>query len=97
MSVSDQQVTPRVGAALLRDLESRIDVSTSGHELIDVDSPFTLDIFGRIPQATSEDVAAAVLRLPGTRHGFGEPDGDTFDPEALTSPGSTPLIFSRNS
>ncbi len=62
MAVRDQQLTPRVGAALLRDLESRIDVPVAGHDLIDVDSPFTLEVIGRIPQATAEDVDAAVAR-----------------------------------
>ncbi|MDP9494781.1 MAG: succinic semialdehyde dehydrogenase [Actinomycetota bacterium] len=62
MTVRDQQVTPRVGAALLREFESRIDVPTTGREMIDVDSPFNLDVIGRIPQATPEDVVAAVDR-----------------------------------
>jgi carboxymethylenebutenolidase len=30
-----------------------------------------------------EDLEVEVIRHPGTRHGFGEPDGDTFDPEAF--------------
>ena len=62
MAVRDQQLTPRVGAGLLRDLESRIDVPLADHEMIDVDSPFTLDVIGRIPQATAGDVDAAVAR-----------------------------------
>jgi succinate-semialdehyde dehydrogenase/glutarate-semialdehyde dehydrogenase len=60
MAVRDQQLTPRVGAALLRDLESRIDVPVANHEMIDVGSPFTLEIIGQIPQATAADVDAAV-------------------------------------
>jgi len=62
MAVRDQQVTPRVGAALLRELEALIDVPVTGRQMIDVDSPFTLDIIGRVPQATAEDVVAAVER-----------------------------------
>jgi succinate-semialdehyde dehydrogenase/glutarate-semialdehyde dehydrogenase len=62
MAVRDQKLTPRIGAALFRDLESRIDVPVVDHELIDVDSPFTLEIIGRVPQATSEDVYAAAAR-----------------------------------
>jgi carboxymethylenebutenolidase len=30
-----------------------------------------------------EDLDVEVVRQPGTRHGFGEPDGDTFDPIAF--------------
>jgi len=62
MAVRDQQVTPRVGAALLRDLEARVDVPVTGREMIEVDAPFTLEVIGRIPQATPQDVAVAVER-----------------------------------
>ncbi|MEX1124447.1 MAG: succinic semialdehyde dehydrogenase [Acidimicrobiia bacterium] len=62
MAIRDQEVTPRVGAALLRDLEARVDVPVTGREMIEVDSPFTLDVIGRIPQATPEDVTGAVER-----------------------------------
>lgn len=30
-----------------------------------------------------EELAVDVVRYPGTRHGFSEPDGDTFDPETF--------------
>ena len=30
-----------------------------------------------------EDLDVEVIRHPVTRHGFGEPDGDTFDPQAF--------------
>jgi dienelactone hydrolase len=30
-----------------------------------------------------EDLDVDVERIPGTRHGFAEPDGDTYDPEAF--------------
>ena len=30
-----------------------------------------------------EDLDVEVIRHPDTKHGFGEPDGDTFDPEAF--------------
>jgi carboxymethylenebutenolidase len=30
-----------------------------------------------------EELDVEVVRHPGTRHGFGEPDGDTFDPGAF--------------
>ena len=30
-----------------------------------------------------EELDVEVIRHPGTRHGFGEPDGDTFDPGAF--------------
>ena len=62
VAVRDQQVTPRVSSGLLRDLELRVDLPPTDHEMIEVDSPFTLDVIGRIPQATPEDVAAAVER-----------------------------------
>jgi carboxymethylenebutenolidase len=30
-----------------------------------------------------EDLPVEVVRYPGTRHGFSEPDGETFDPETF--------------
>ena len=30
-----------------------------------------------------EELPVEIVRYPGTRHGFSEPDGDTFDPEAF--------------
>jgi dienelactone hydrolase len=30
-----------------------------------------------------EELDVEVVRHPGTRHGFAEPDGDTFDPTAF--------------
>lgn len=56
------RLTPRVTVEHLRDLASRVDVPGEGHQLIEVDSPFTLDVIGHIPQATAEDMAAAVER-----------------------------------
>ncbi len=55
-------LTRRVGSTLLRDLETRIDVPTEGRATIAVDSPFTLEVIGHIPQATADDVVEAVQR-----------------------------------
>ncbi len=68
--VEDQMLTPRVGSSLLRGLEARIDVPIEGRETIDVDSPFTLEVIGRIPQATDQDVAAAVARARAAQPGW---------------------------
>ena len=40
-----------------------------------------------------EDLDVQVLRHPGTRHGFGEPDGDTFDPGAFDAAWQEVLAF----
>ena len=40
-----------------------------------------------------EDLDVQVLRHPGTRHGFGEPDGDTFDPGAFDAAWHEVLAF----
>lgn len=40
-----------------------------------------------------EDLAVDVIRYPGTRHGFCEPDGDTFDPEAFEEAWERSLDF----
>ncbi len=42
-----------------------------------------------------EDLDVRVERHPGTRHGFGEPDGDTFDPAAFDSAWQGALTFLR--
>lgn len=64
------RLTPNVATDLLRDLEARIDVPVMGREMVEVDSPFTLDVIGRIPQATPEDVAAAVGRSRQAQPGW---------------------------
>ncbi len=40
-----------------------------------------------------EDLAVDVIRYPGTRHGFCEPDGDTFDPGAFDEAWERSLDF----
>jgi carboxymethylenebutenolidase len=42
-----------------------------------------------------EDLDVEVERLPGTRHGFAEPDGGTFDPEAFDRAWRRTLDFLR--
>ena len=40
-----------------------------------------------------ESLPVEVTRYPGTNHGFCEPDGDTFDPEAFEKAWSVTLAF----
>ena len=40
-----------------------------------------------------EDLDVEVAEYPGTRHGFAEPDGDTFDPGAFDRAWATTLEF----
>jgi carboxymethylenebutenolidase len=40
-----------------------------------------------------EDLDVEVDEYPGTRHGFAEPDGDTFDPDAFDRAWSRTLAF----
>ncbi len=40
-----------------------------------------------------ESLPVEVLRYPGTKHGFCEPDGDTFDPEAFEAAWERTLVF----
>jgi carboxymethylenebutenolidase len=40
-----------------------------------------------------EELAVEVMRHPGTRHGFAEPDGDTFDPGAFDAAWAETLGF----
>jgi dienelactone hydrolase len=40
-----------------------------------------------------EDLEVDVERLPGTRHGFADPDGETFDPEAFDRAWARTLAF----
>ncbi|MDP9494308.1 MAG: dienelactone hydrolase family protein [Actinomycetota bacterium] len=51
------------------------------------DDEFITDDEAAFMEATMrlEDLDVQVVRHPGTRHGFGEPDGDTFDPGAFDS------------
>lgn len=51
------------------------------------DDEFITDDEAAFMEATMrlEDLDVQVVRHPGTRHGFGEPDGDTFDPDAFDS------------
>jgi succinate-semialdehyde dehydrogenase / glutarate-semialdehyde dehydrogenase len=60
-TLESEQLTPRVATGMLRLLEDRIDVRSST-DTIEVSAPFTGDIIGSIPQATSEDVFEAVER-----------------------------------
>jgi len=49
------------------------------------DDEFITDDEAAFMEATMrlEELDVEVIRYPGTKHGFGEPDGDTFDPEAF--------------
>ncbi len=49
------------------------------------DDEFITDDEAAFMEATMrlEELEVEVVRYPGTKHGFGEPDGDTFDPEAF--------------
>ncbi len=40
-----------------------------------------------------EDLEVEVIRYPGTRHGFCEPDGESFDPDAFDLAWSRTLEF----
>jgi carboxymethylenebutenolidase len=40
-----------------------------------------------------EDLEVDVERLPGTRHGFADPDGETFDPDAFGRAWARTLAF----
>jgi carboxymethylenebutenolidase len=40
-----------------------------------------------------EELAVEVVRYPGTRHGFSEPDGDTFDPQTFEAAWKRTLEF----
>lgn len=40
-----------------------------------------------------EELPVQVIRYPGTRHGFCEPDGDTFDPQAFEEAWERSLQF----
>ena len=40
-----------------------------------------------------EDLDVEVAEYPGTRHGFAEPDGDTFDPDAFDRAWARTLEF----
>ena len=72
----DGQLTPLVSSAFLRWLEARIDVPDD-REHLEVQAPFTLDVIGEIPQATPDDVAAAVARARSAqKHWARTPIGD---------------------
>lgn len=43
-----------------------------------------------------EELDVEVIRHPGTKHGFGEPDGDTFDPEAFDAAWTRTVEFLEN-
>lgn len=49
------------------------------------DDEFITDDEAAFMEATMrlEELDVEVIRYPGTGHGFGEPDGDTFDPDAF--------------
>ncbi|HEY6627760.1 MAG TPA: alpha/beta fold hydrolase [Acidimicrobiia bacterium] len=49
------------------------------------DDEFITDDEAAFMEATMrlEELEVEVIQHPGTKHGFGEPDGDTFDPEAF--------------
>jgi dienelactone hydrolase len=40
-----------------------------------------------------ESLPVEVIRYPGTTHGFCEPDGDSFEPEAFEAAWSSTLAF----
>lgn len=62
MTSTTDQLTPRIGADLLRSLESRVDVVDGGKEQIPVYAPSTGARIGLIPQAGDEDIARAMER-----------------------------------
>lgn len=43
-----------------------------------------------------EELTVEVVRYPGTRHGFSEPDGETFDPETFDDAWKRTLEFLGN-
>ena len=53
-------LTPHLGMAVLRELEAR--ARRVGREQVEVVAPFTLEVIGRVPQATNDDVADAAGR-----------------------------------
>ena len=69
---------------------SRIDFTGSGSayliHLADTDE-FISDDEAAFMEATMglESLEVEVVKYPGTHHGFAEPDGQTFDPEAFES------------
>jgi acyl-CoA reductase-like NAD-dependent aldehyde dehydrogenase len=61
-TIDSARLSKHVNSGLLRELESR--AAIAGRDSIDVIAPFTLDVIGRVPQSTNEDVvqAAATVR-----------------------------------
>ena len=59
------------------------------------DDEFITDDEAAFMEATMrlEDLDVEIVRHPETRHGFGEPDGDTFDPGAFDSSWRRALEF----
>ncbi|HEX2403156.1 MAG TPA: aldehyde dehydrogenase family protein, partial [Acidimicrobiia bacterium] len=53
-------LTPHLSATILRELEARTD--QADRDQVDVVAPFTLEVIGRVPQATDDDVAEAAAR-----------------------------------
>ncbi|MEX1038373.1 MAG: succinic semialdehyde dehydrogenase [Acidimicrobiia bacterium] len=62
MTLTADQLTPRISADLLRSLEARVDVADGGNEQIPVFAPSNGARIGSIPQAGDEDVARAIER-----------------------------------
>lgn len=62
MTLTADQLTPRLSADLLRSLEARVDVAADGSEQIPVFAPSTGAMIGSIPQAGDDDVSRAVDR-----------------------------------
>lgn len=59
------------------------------------DDEFISDDEAAFMEATMglESLPVEVIRYPGTEHGFCEPDGDSFDPEALEAAWSSTVAF----
>lgn len=59
------------------------------------DDPYIKDDEASFMEATMglEDLHVEIIRYPGTGHGFGEPDGDTFDPESFDKAWQRTLEF----
>ena len=59
------------------------------------DDEFVSDDEAAFMEATMrlEELAVEVVRYPGTKHGFAEPDGETFDPMAADEAWKTTKVF----
>jgi len=58
-------LTPHLSATVLRELEARTD--GADRDQVEVVAPFTLEVIGRVPQVTDDDVAEAAARARGAQ------------------------------